>query len=69
MTNEQQRIELIKTFIRTYYQMELASGNGFKFEGRTYGALQDEMSKLMTQEEFDEWVDCNEFYGTCWSKV
>ena len=69
MTNEQQRLELIKTFIRTYYQMELRSGDGFKFEGRTYGALEDEMSKLMTQEEFAIWVDCNEFYGTCWSKI
>ena len=69
MTNEEHRVTLIKHFIRTYYQMELASGEGFKFEGRIYAALQDEMSKIMTQDEYSEWVDCNEFYGTCWSKV
>ena len=69
MTNEEQRVTLIKTFIRAYYQMELACGEGFKFEGRTYGALEDEISKLMTDEEFNIWVDCNEYQGEYWSKV
>jgi len=69
-TEEQTRVKLIKTFIRAYYLMELASGEHcFKFEGRMYGALQDELSKLMTQEEFNRWVDSNEFHGKCWSNV
>lgn len=63
------RIKLIKALIKTYYEMELASHEGHKMNPETYACIQDEISKLMTQDEFDTWVDCNEFHGFCWSKI
>ena len=63
------RIKLIKALIKTYYEMTLASHEGHEFDGAAIGCIQDEISKLMTQDEFATWVDCNEFHGFCWSKI
>ena len=58
--NNQTRIELIETLIKTLETYRINTETP-SIEQKLTGALQDEISNLMTENEFINWVDTGEF--------
>ena len=58
--NNQTRIELIETLIKTLETYRINTETP-SIEQTLTGALQDEISNLMTENEFINWVDTGEF--------
>ena len=62
MFDNEMRKNLIKSLIRTYYQLELNEEH-HEPTFQTYERLEFEMSRLMTRDEYEIFFDCNEFEG------
>lgn len=68
MFDNEMRKKLIKSLIRTYYQFELNADN-IVIGSHTYETLEFEMQRLMTNYEYDLFMDSCEFDGEYWSKI
>lgn len=68
MFDNEMRKKLIKSLIRTYYQMEL-NAEHHEASFQTYERLEFEMKRLMTAQEYETFMNCNEFDNTYWSDI
>ena len=68
MFDNEMRKKLIKSLIRTYYQMELNAPH-HETSFQTYERLEFEMKRLMTAQEYETFMDCNEFDNTYWDDI
>ena len=68
MFDNEMRKKLIKSLIRTYYQMEL-NAEHHETSFQTYERLEFEMKRLMTAQEYETFMNCNEFDNTYWSDI
>lgn len=66
--NNETRKALIKSLIGTYYRMELHAPE-YQSGHETYERLEIEMQKLMTKNEWETFLNCNEFDNTYWSDI
>ena len=66
--NNETRKALIKSLIGTYYRMELTAPE-YQSGHETYERLEIEMQKLMTENEWETFLNCNEFDNTYWSDI
>jgi len=66
--NNETRKALIKSLIGTYYRMELHAPE-YQAGHETYERLETEMQKLMTENEWETFLNCNEFDNTYWSDI
>ncbi len=60
------RIELIKSLIRTYHQL---NKNNVSFQPAIYAEIEEHLSYLMSPCENEIFIDCYEFHGVDCAKI
>lgn len=68
MFDNKTRKQLIKSLIKTYYQLEL-NAEHHEASFQTYERLEFELKRLMTDNEYEVFMNCNEFDNTYWTNI
>lgn len=68
MFDNNMRKKLIKTLIRNYYELE-KNALYHQASHETFERLEAEIEKLMTANEYETFMNCNEFDNTYWSAI
>jgi len=61
-----ERIELIKSLIRAYHQL---NKNNVSFQPAIYAEIEEHLSHLMLPCETEIFIDCYEFHGVDCAKI